>query len=336
MRTIQEPSGSFSTRFWHRFRLFDHRKALSSSARSPFAPARCFSTHFGRVGGCAQLRQNRGHTAAHLPRSHDFASVFPRAKLRLAERTGQHQVIHGRRHDQTPAFKLLGSANPSFGPEEILLEKAIGVLMREPVAIGRDDLTRWQGSRADPAKPTLDWITPGPSGMLAHDPVHAHLHLAGLAEMQLVPGCHLDRLARIVAPLPALVRFPPGLWLAPLKQGAMFARSSSRTWSSSRGNTIELAVALQTHERIDRKTLTGREKRSSRVPAIGQQPHPVRQEGPQVLQVRNSDLHRCLRTGHALLGEVAPQLLRRCGNSITVENCQPTLTGRLACGRFET
>jgi hypothetical protein len=124
MITLSKASGPFAARFWHRLGFFDHGTARQPGARHPFAPARRFSAHFGRFGRCAHLCQNRWQTSADWPGGDDLASAFPRVNLRLAQPTCQHQLIQRRRHDQTPAFKLLRGAHAGFGPEEILLEKA--------------------------------------------------------------------------------------------------------------------------------------------------------------------------------------------------------------------
>lgn len=232
MRSISRHSSGLAALFGHWFGLANHRIAFSFGNAGPFGPSRRFSASFRLFGRCAQLCQNGRQTPAHLSRSDDFSSSFPGPKTLLSKRARQDQLIHSSGHDQTPPLKLLRRAHMGFRPEQILLEKTIGVLMREAIAISRDDLTERQGNRASPAEPTLDRIALGPFGSFSQHSVDRYLNLSCLSKMQMVPGEHLDRLARFVAALPLLVRFSPGLRLAPLKQVSIFPRGSS---FSSRG-----------------------------------------------------------------------------------------------------
>jgi hypothetical protein len=143
--------------------------------------------------------------------------------------------------------------------------KAVGVLMREAIAIGRDDLTRRQRPRASAAQPTLDRITLGPFGSFPQHTVNTHLDLSGLPEMQMVPGGDLGWLARFVTALPLLVRLSPGFGLACLKQGSIFAWGSSFSRRGLWCGSIELAIAFEGHQGFHLKSLAGR---SCRIPAI--------------------------------------------------------------------
>ena len=123
-------SSRLTTLFRHRLGLANHRIALSFRNAGPFCPSRRFSAWFGLFGRCAQRYQNGRHTSAHLPGSDHLLPSFPRSKVCLSKLTCQDQLIHGSGHDQTPAFKLLRTADASFGPEEILLEKIAVPLRR--------------------------------------------------------------------------------------------------------------------------------------------------------------------------------------------------------------
>src|SRR5437660_1401817 len=303
MTQISWPSGPFAARFWHRFGLFDHLKAGLSRARRSFAPARRISAWFGRGCRCAQLSQNGRHTSAHLSGGDDLSPSFPGPKARLAKLASQHQLVHGCGYHQAPALKLLRGAHPCFGPEQVLLEEAVGVLMREAVTVGRLDLAQRQGRWSHPTKPALERIAPGSFGPFSHDTVDTHFHLSGLSNRQIVPGSDLDRLARFVAALPLLVRLSPGFGIASLKQVSIFARSASFPRKDGWSSSIELAIAFEAHQGFYREALTGRQKGAGRIPAIRQHTHPIRQERPQVFQLRNSYPNRRLRACNALLRE---------------------------------
>lgn len=80
-----------------------------------------------------------------------------------------------------------------------------------------------------------------------------------------------------------------------------FGPAGSRRYS--RCCSIELPIA---HQGFDREALTGEQKGSSWRPAISQQTPCLRQERPQVFQMRNGDLH-CLQNGDAILpGQASP------------------------------
>src|SRR6266487_343384 len=301
MRSRSRHSSRVAARFGHRFGLTKHRIALSFRNAGPFCPSRRFSARFGLFGRCAQLCQNGWHAAAHLPRSNSLLPPFPRSKARLSKLARQDQLIHSCCHDQALPLKLLRRRHMDFRPEQILLEKAVGVLMREAIAIGRDDLAGRQGSWTDPAEPTLGRIALGPFGPFSQHAVHNHLNLSCLSKMQMVPGGYLDRLALLVCALPLLIGLSPGFGLACLKQGSIFTRGSSFACTGWWGCSIELAIALEAHERFYLQALTGQQKGSCRIPAICQHTYPFRQERPQVFQLRNGYPNSCLRTCNPLL-----------------------------------
>jgi hypothetical protein len=120
MTSLSKPLSPCAGHFGHRFGFFDHFKARWSPARPPFAPARRFSTRFGHTGRCAKLHQNRGHDAAHLSRRDHKAPPLPGTIAGLSKSARQHQVVHGRCHDDTPALELLRRAHMHLGPEQIL------------------------------------------------------------------------------------------------------------------------------------------------------------------------------------------------------------------------
>src|SRR5512135_30932 len=285
MTRISWPSGPFAPRFWHWLGFFDHRKAHWAPSRRPLTPARRFSACFGLFGRCAQLCQNSWHDSTHLPRGHHLSSPFPRPKARLTQRSRQHQLIHSRGYHQAPALKLSRRAHPCFRPEEILLEKAIGVLMREAVAIGCCHLLKRERSAANPAKPTLAWIASGSPGAFSQDAIDAHLDLSCLSEMQAVPGLHQDRLASFIAALPLLLWLAPGLGATSLKERPIFARGPSFSRWQRWYRSIELAIAFEAQQSLYREPLAGEQEGSGRVPAIGQHTRVSRQQRTQLLQL---------------------------------------------------
>src|SRR5215472_16616248 len=145
MTTIGEPSGPFAACFGHRLGFFEHLKACWPRTTRPFAPARRFSARFGHTRWCANLLQHRRHDAATLSWCQDLATAFPGAVERLAKMTSQNQVVHGGSDNHAPALKLFGGAHMHLRPEQILLEKAIGVLMRKAPLIGRGHLLQGEG-----------------------------------------------------------------------------------------------------------------------------------------------------------------------------------------------
>ncbi len=135
MRAILRLLGPFPTRFWPRFGLFDYRKAGGGRPDSAFRPAGRFPTWFGTPSGCANLRQNAGHHAAHLSRRGRALFAFPRTQQRQAEGLAEQQLIAGTRYDPTPALHLLRGAQVRGRPEQILFEEAVAMLLGEALAI---------------------------------------------------------------------------------------------------------------------------------------------------------------------------------------------------------
>ena len=183
MRPIDKPLDPFAMRFWHRFGFFDHRKARSRRSDSAFAPTRRFSAWFGTRGRCAKLTQKAGHHPAHLPRGGRTLLAFPWTQGCHAKRVGEQQLIAGTRHNPTPAFDLLGSAQMRLGPEQILLEEAIAMLLGEALAIPGADLFQGHVLCAKPEEPTLARIAPGVTGGFPQHTDHAHFGLWGLPKI---------------------------------------------------------------------------------------------------------------------------------------------------------
>src|SRR6266513_5090392 len=135
MRSIVRHLRPFAVRFWHRFGFTHYQKAWCGRPDSAFGPSGRFTTRFGSPSRCANLHQNGGHHPTHLSRRDRALLTFPRTQDRLAELLAQQQLIAGTRHDPTPAFDLLRRAQVRLGPQQVLLEIAVAMLLRETLAI---------------------------------------------------------------------------------------------------------------------------------------------------------------------------------------------------------
>ena len=140
MITLSLPSGPFAVRFWHRFGFPHHRKAWCERPLPAGMPAGRFSTRFGRHSRCANLLQNAGHRATHLSWGERTLVAFPGTQHRQAQVVAHEQQITGARHYPTPPLDLLRRAQMGAGPQQVLLEKAIAMLLREALAIPRTHL----------------------------------------------------------------------------------------------------------------------------------------------------------------------------------------------------
>src|SRR5713101_9916088 len=161
MRSISMQLGPFAVRFGHRFGFAHHGKAWCGCSYPACGPSGRFTTRFGSLSLCAKLQQNAGHRATHLSRRDRALCAFPRTQDSLAELFGQQQLIAGTRHDPTPAFHLFRRAQVCLGPEQILLEKAIAMLVRETLAIPGAHLLQRDVLVADPDEPTFAWVAFG-------------------------------------------------------------------------------------------------------------------------------------------------------------------------------
>src|SRR5215471_7976279 len=267
MTTIVEPLSPFTGPLRLGLGFFDHLKASWSPPRRAFGPARRFSAWFGHTSWCPKLLQNRRHDAAHLPGSDHLPTPFPGTIAGLPEGASQHQLVLCRSHQQTPALKLLWSAHMDLGPQRVLLEKAIGMLMRKAVLVAGHDFFQRQRSRLNPDEPTLPWIAPAAFGCRTQHPIDGQLHVTGLSKVQVLPGLDTDGLALLIAAVPTCIRFAPGLWLAALKQLAILARGTSFPHDGRRRLAVQLAIAFEAHECGHLQALASGHTRSGGVPA---------------------------------------------------------------------
>src|SRR6266567_3730170 len=101
---------------------------------------------------------------------------------------------------------------------------------------------------------------PGTIQGLSQDAIDRHLDLSRLAEMQVMPGLHLDRLALPIGASPLFVRFAPGLRLAALKERPIFTSGSTAADPFGGRRPIQFPIALETKQSPHVQALTGAEK----------------------------------------------------------------------------
>src|SRR5437588_5405569 len=184
MTTMMMHLGPCAVRFWHRFGFTHHQKAWCGRPDSAFGPAGRFTTWFGTRSRGANLRQNARHHPAHLSRRDRALFAFPRTQHRLAQVLAEQQLIAGTRHDPTPAFHLLRRAQVSRRPEQVLLEKAIAMLLGEALAIPGAHQLQGDVLVAGPDEPTFTRVAFGITGGFPQHADHTDLRLGRLAEMQ--------------------------------------------------------------------------------------------------------------------------------------------------------
>src|SRR5947209_7384510 len=169
-----------------------------------------------------QLHQKERHPPTNLRQRHHIAAMLPGAVHGFDQRTRRHQLVVCTRHHLCPTFGLLGGPQARCIPQEDLFVQPEAMLVGVAQPIVRTDLG--QGSRfvTFPHKPTDSGITRTALGSLADDLDHAHLDLAGLTQMQVLPTAHGDMPAFGVSTLPSSVWFPMGALIAALEACPIF------------------------------------------------------------------------------------------------------------------
>src|SRR5258708_21641232 len=164
MITISRHLGPFAVRFWRWFGFAHHGKAWCGCSLPACGPSGRFAARFGLQGRCAKLTQKARHHAAHLSRGDGTLFVFPRTQHRQAKLLTEQQLIAGTGYDPTPPFDLLRGVQMRLGPEQVLLEKAIAMLLGEALAIPGAHLLQRHVLLAGPDEPTLARIALGVTG----------------------------------------------------------------------------------------------------------------------------------------------------------------------------
>src|SRR5260370_40795672 len=172
MTLIVMYSSPFAVRFWHRFGFTHHRKAWRGRPLPAFAPPGRFSARFGRKGWCANLLQNGRHHATNLTRGDRALGAFPGTQDGQPKVFGHQQQITGTRHDPTPAFHLLRRAQVRVFPEQVLLEKAIAVLVGEALAVPGTHLLQGDVLFPSPDEPTDARVAFAVAGAVPVHPAH--------------------------------------------------------------------------------------------------------------------------------------------------------------------
>src|SRR5437667_5653167 len=295
------PSSPFAAGFGHRFGFAHHHKAWCRRSGATCGPARRFSTRFGTLGGCAKLQQNAGHHATHLSRGEHSLLAFPRTQHRLAKRLGQQQLIASTGYDPTPAFELLRRAQVGVGPEQILLEKAIAMLLGETLAIPGAHLLQGDLLLVDPHEPTLTRVAFAVSSGFPQQADHTNLRLGCLAEMQPTPTRNHDPLTVLIDPLPLGIGWAIGLGTTALKERAMLAGCAALFWLAWGCCPIQLAVALQPDQSASTQLMASARKAGSGIPTIRQQDDPTPDQGQDRAQLLNTHFDGGLVTANATL-----------------------------------
>src|SRR5260370_27238060 len=184
-------------------------------------------------------------------------------------------------------------------PEQVLLEKAVAMLLREASTIllrylrQGDDLIKHH-------KPTHAWVPLGALGGFTFDTDHREVQLTMLLEVQVVPAADVDTPTLRWLPTPHLISLPVRLGTLALKQRTIFGWGSALV--PAHRNAVELAIAFEPDQDAVAQVMAGTQGLRRPIPAIRQDDDsPGAKEGFEGLQLRNSDLNRGLLTAHALL-----------------------------------
>src|SRR6266566_5880712 len=205
----------------HFERLAHHREARSRLRSKPFGPSGRFSAWLARACRCTNLQQNRRHHPTHLLGSHRTIGRLPWPMQRLPKLACQIQLVKNQDKQPTPAHKLLRSAHMHMCPEQLLLEKAVAMFLREASTILLSDL-RQRDDRIEHHKPTHARIPLGAFGCFPFDTDHREVQLTILLEVQMVPAADVDPSALRRLFTPHLISRPMGLGTFALKQRTIF------------------------------------------------------------------------------------------------------------------
>jgi hypothetical protein len=249
MTTIVMQSSPFVARFGHRFGFAHHHKAGRRRSGSAFGPTWRFSTRFGMPGRCANLHQNAGHRATHLSRGDRTLLAFPRTQHRLPEVLTEQQLIAGTGHDPTPPLDLLGRAQVGLRPEQVLLEKAIAMFLREAFAIAGAYLLQLNLLVTGPDEPTLTRVAFAVASGFPQHADHTDFRLGRLAEMQAAPSRHHDPLVVLINPFPLGIGWAIGLRARALEERTMLTGRPTLLRLARGSHPIQLAIALEPNKR---------------------------------------------------------------------------------------
>src|SRR5450755_326200 len=283
----------------HFERLTHHREARSRFRSKAFGPSRRFSAWLARTSRCAKLPQNRGHHPAYLLWGHRTVAVLPWPMQRLPKLACQIQLVEHQSHQPTPPLKLLRSPHMHTSPKQVLLEKAIAVLLGEASPILLSNL-RQGDDLIEHDKPAHTRVPLGAFGRFPLDTDDGKLQITILLEMQVVPAADARASAGLILLAVDLLSLSMRFGTFALKERAIFGWGSSLV--NAHRDAVELAVAFETDQHAVAQFMAGTQELSSRVPPICQDDHPsVSQQWPEGLQLRNGNFNGRLLTADALL-----------------------------------
>ena len=157
-------------------------------------------------------------------------------------------------------------------PKQILLEKAIAVLLRETPTIVRSHL--WKGNEViEHHKPADPWIAFGLFGRLSLHPNDLQDQFAILLEMQVAPATRAHVPALGVLLVAHVLGWPMGFLAFALKKRTIFGAGSPFVEAHPR--TVELAITFEAHQDTVAQLLASPQERGGAVPPIGHHDDPA-------------------------------------------------------------
>jgi len=153
-------------------------------------------------------------------------------------------------------------------PEQVLLEKAVAMLVREAFAIGGTHLLQGHICFAGPDEPTDARVAFAVTGGVPQHADHAHFGLWSLAEMQMGSAGDHHPLALLISPFPLRIGGFLCVGERALKERAMFARRATLPGLARRCGTVQLALAFEPDQGRTVQCAAGAHKASGRVPAL--------------------------------------------------------------------
>src|SRR5712692_2852110 len=280
-------------------RLAHHGIARRRLGSKPFGPSGRFSTWLARACWCANLQQNRRHHSTHLLWGHRTIGRLPGSMQDLSQLPCQIQLVKDQDQQPTPALKLLRGAHMHPRPQQILLEKAVAMLLREASTILRSNL--WQGNDLiEHHKPTHARVPLGVLGGFPFDPDHREVQRTILLEVQVVPAADVDTPTLRWVLTPLLISRPMRLGPFALKQWTIFGWRTALV--PAHRHAVELAIAFEPDQDTVAQLRAGTQELRCPIPAIRQDDDPSGpKEGLEGLQLPNRHLDRGLLTADALL-----------------------------------
>lgn len=209
-------------------------------------------------------------------------SVFPGPMQSLPKRTSQMQLIKDQDQQPTPPLKLLRSADMHLCPEQVLLQKAIAMFLREASLVVLSHLRQWD-TLIKHDKPTHAGIPFGASRRFPFDADHTEFQLTVLLEMQVVPPTDARGSARLLLLRADFISHVMRLKAFALKERTIFGRRTTPV--DAHGD----AIAFEPDQDTVAQRLARSQELRRPIPAIRKDDDlSVAKEGTQGLQLRKS------------------------------------------------